>query len=147
MPPCDRFGKQHKVKKTPFIMSSNEDSDNSCDSVVKCSYCYKNKEILPSKTYCQECADRCFRECSRCRRPFHDKKYFMYSDKRCNACHRKYITEKTKREQRKKHKLQISKDCEQEKDRVPEKQRCDAPVGKIIGYLPIYHFQEGETQK
>ena len=63
-----------------------------------CNWCgHLTKELYQSKLYCLKCANNCYKECSRCRRPFNDKKYFAISDIRCNSCQRKYLKEITKR--------------------------------------------------
>ena len=82
-------------------ISSNDESDVSCEQIQCCSYCSKDKVLVKGKTYCHDCKSNCFRECKRCKRPFHDEKYFTYSETRCNSCHKKYLNEKVKREQRK----------------------------------------------
>lgn len=85
---------------------SEEEAVDSEDAGSKgvCSWCLEDKYIVPKAKYCHECWKKCYRVCSRCKLPYPEAKYFEESDdgSRCNSCHKKYVLEKKKQEQRKK---------------------------------------------
>ena len=56
--------------------------DISCEQVPCCSYCSKDKVLVKGKSYYHDCNKNCFRECKCCKQPFHDEKYFTYSETR-----------------------------------------------------------------
>lgn len=118
-------------------ISSNEDSDVATSEPVlpRCSYCSKEKSLVKGKTYCFDCSDNCFRECKRCKRPFHDKKYYSFSETRCNSCHKKYLKEKAKREEKKKK-------TEEQGRVILEKQTKQ----KIAGYIPVFMLNDNESE-
>lgn len=123
-------------------MSSDSDVSSDSGAVIRCSYCYKARELVDGKSYCQSCLDNCFKECRRCKKPYHDKKYFSHSDKRCNGCHAKYLKERMAREDRKR-KLQDGKKHEG----ISGKHPCEASTSnpsqrKIIGYLAVHTTEE-----
>lgn len=61
-----------------------------------CCWCTKvGASLVPHRKYCYICKENMFRECKRCKRPLDSKKYFEKDDTRCNACHKKYLKEKT----------------------------------------------------
>lgn len=62
-----------------------------------CNWCFQKNEMKKDKPYCVLCSKNCFKECSRCHRPFPDKKYFGDNMVRCLACQRKYLKERIKR--------------------------------------------------
>jgi len=83
------------------------DSDLSAASPKKqkktCNYCHMTTKLLPNKPFCKRCADNSYKICIRCKLPYNSDKYFEKSLKRCNSCHEKYLKEKSRREQKKKH--------------------------------------------
>ena len=122
-------------------ISSNDESDVSCEQIQCCSYCSKDKVLVKEKTYCHDCKSNCFRECKRCKRPFHDEKYFTYSETRCNSCHKKYLNEKVKREQRKRKPVEdpVNNKKTSGVEKVEEKSPCEKRKAlKIIGFLPVF---------
>ena len=68
--------------------------------VKKCCWCGECNALVSNKKYCENCARVMHKECSRCHKPFPDKKFFKFDNARCNACHQKYISEKRRREER-----------------------------------------------
>ena len=62
----------------------------------RCNWCSKYVTLVPNKKYCVQCKSKCFRECTRCHRPFDSAKYFEQNDTRCNACMKKYLKEASK---------------------------------------------------
>ena len=90
-------------------MSSAESESDMIDSFEHhpCVWCKNRKILMQNEKYCQDCYDRRYRICSRCKIPFPDAKYFTLSDStRCNACHKKYVKEREKRESIKKQQQQ-----------------------------------------
>ena len=60
----------------------------------ECNWCHIMIQTSPKQMYyCDDCKEKCFRECRRCHRPFREEKYFELDAKRCNACQRKYLRE------------------------------------------------------
>jgi hypothetical protein len=49
------------------------------------------------KPYCETCKQHMLKECIRCHRPMTLERYFTLNDTRCNACHKKYLKEKMKK--------------------------------------------------
>ena len=129
---------------TMDISSSNEDSDIPTDSSVKrCSYCNKEKLLVTGKSYCSDCNKNCFRECRRCKRPYHDKKYYAYSETRCNSCHKKYLKERAKREEKKRK----AEDTEgREEIPVEAKRKLKSSTRKVAGYIPVFLFSQDEAE-
>ncbi len=52
-----------------------------------CNWCGNQFSPTSKKRFCEKCASRCFKECSRCHRPFPEAKFFLdEKSKRCKAC-------------------------------------------------------------
>lgn len=67
----------------------------------KCNFCLATTTLVKNKPYCQKCHRNCFRECSRCHKPYNHEKFFELNEVRCNTCQRRYLKEKEKRDQKK----------------------------------------------
>ena len=52
-----------------------------------CNWCFK---IKSEYYFCNNCAKQCYQECTLCHRPFNNKKYFLFNEKHCNSCVKKY---------------------------------------------------------
>ena len=84
--------------------NANDDYDSEelleCEDIDHkkiCIWCRQYKPLVPGKQYCTTCKKQCYRECTRCHRPFNNQKYFSDTDgERCNACHKKYMKEREK---------------------------------------------------
>ena len=66
-----------------------------------CCWCSKYVELVANKSYCLKCEENMYKECRRCKRPLPTADYFKLNEIRCNACHRRYLSEKAKREAKK----------------------------------------------
>ena len=85
-------------------MTSSEESDFTSDDSGAftintdpiCNWCSFQGKLVKNKPYCQNCLDKSFHECIRCKRPFPHAKYFELNSERCNSCHKKYLKEKKK---------------------------------------------------
>ena len=75
-------------------------STASAGSYKTCNWCKAYTLLVPTKSYCLPCQGKMFRECSRCHFPFPDSKYFTGENRRCVACHKKYLKEKERRKQK-----------------------------------------------
>ena len=126
--------------KNNMDISSNEDSDLAQEPKTRCSYCNKEKTLSEGRTYCLDCATNCYRECKRCKRPIHDKKYYAYSETRCNSCHKKYLKERAKRDEKKKER-------EDKGETTAEGQNRPKSSHKIAGYVPVYFLGWDEVQR
>ena len=62
-----------------------------------CSWCKEYTKLKSGKSYCNECASKMHKECSRCRLPYPEVKYFTIDPNRCNACQLKLEKERAKR--------------------------------------------------
>ena len=65
----------------------------------KCNWCYKVKELLPGKKFCQGCGEQGI-ECAHCHRPMPERYYNLTTrttKKLCDCCHRKYYKQAAKR--------------------------------------------------
>lgn len=86
-------------------MSELEISDSDFDPVVEddqtCNYCNRRTQLIPNKLYCSRCDQLKFRECKRCKKPYHLARYFEQDDERCNSCHEKLQRERLKRAMKK----------------------------------------------
>ena len=87
-------------------MASFHDDTDYEHSRKKCNFCLQTVPLMKSKPYCHKCHKNCFRECSRCHKPYNHEKFFELNEVRCNTCQRKYLKEKEKRDQKK---LQVKK--------------------------------------
>ena len=127
-------------------VSSNEDSDISCEQAQSCSYCSKEKILVKGKTYCQECKNNCFRECKRSKRPFHNEKYYTFSESRCNSCHKKYVKEKVKREEKKRKSTEDTSKKIAE-DAVEEKRPCVKGKSlRVFGFVPVFWWKTNDNE-
>lgn len=80
-------------------MSSDSSGPENFDQIVKaCIWCGESNPLENNKNYCVACAEKCFRECCRCHKPYPNKRFFRYNDSRCNACQQKLLAERKKRE-------------------------------------------------
>lgn len=79
-------------------------------AMKKCNYCHQAKKLVKNKLYCLKCAREAFRECRRCKKPYHNEKYFELNETRCNTCQRKYLKEKERRELKKSSDLAVKKE-------------------------------------
>jgi len=65
--------------------------------MTECIWCGRDF-VKGLKKYCQNCADHCVKECSRCHRPFPSLSYFPHPiSPTCHACTRIYAKQKAKR--------------------------------------------------
>lgn len=71
---------------------------------IYCNWCTNKLGQTDGKRYCQHCAEKMYRECKRCHRPFPEKRFYELDAERCNACQRKFLREKEKRENQKRQK-------------------------------------------
>lgn len=69
-----------------------------------CNWCNKLSKLGKGKKSCDVCIGKSFRTCKRCQKPYNSIDYFQLDDKRCNACQKKYLSEKAKRETHKRAK-------------------------------------------
>ena len=70
----------------------------------KCNWCGFCKILLPSKPFCHKCST-VGRECSHCHRPMPDR-FYLLSEKTCNACFKKHAKQREKRLKRSQEKRQ-----------------------------------------
>ena len=88
----------------PYITDA-EEADDSSDleqaATKRCCWCQRFTLLLPNTRHCKDCDEKCFRLCRRCKRPFDDPKYFTLDTARCDACHRKVIKERERRNAKK----------------------------------------------
>jgi len=67
-----------------------------------CIWCHQEYLRQGKKKYCEECNEKCVRECIRCRRPFPDLKWFETENSvRCMTCEGAYQKEKLRRQENK----------------------------------------------
>ena len=83
------------------MASFHDDTDYEKVKAKKCNFCLQNGNLMKNKPFCHKCAKKCFRECTRCHKPYDHEKYFELNEVRCNNCQRKYMKEREKREQKK----------------------------------------------
>jgi hypothetical protein len=102
----------------------------------RCNFCNRNTILADQKPYCTKCGEKCFRECSRCHKPYPSEKYFAKNDRRCNSCQDKFVREKLKREQKNNKKQE--RDMSSSDDDYPrsskkiKKENPKSEVGKIV---------------
>lgn len=72
------------------------DETDFSDTKKACNWCHNFKKLMSDKPFCLQCYSLAYRECCRCHRPYSHQIYFKENEKRCNACHRKYILEREK---------------------------------------------------
>lgn len=88
-------------------MSSNSDTDSESllttfKGIKKtCNWCKEYKPLHEGKPYCKDCSAKMHKECTRCHLPYPKESYFEINDRRCNACQKKFLKEKEKRENKK----------------------------------------------
>ena len=82
-------------------MASFHDDTDYENAKKKCNFCLQNVTLIKNKPFCHKCAKNCFRECTRCHKPYNHEKFFELNEVRCNTCQRKYLKEREKREQKK----------------------------------------------
>ena len=87
-------------------------------SCKTCNWCKAYTLLVPTKPYCLPCQGKMFRECSRCHFSFPDSKYFTGENRRCVACHKKYLKEKERRKQK-----QTTTDQQQQQQQQQSKKR------------------------
>lgn len=143
-------------------MSSHEiSSDSESETIVQesvakstksCAWCKQYENLVPDKKYCHKCDEKKHKECSRCHMPC-PAKFFELSERRCNACEKKYCREKQRRLDMKRKSETNSNDnntkikkrsLEKNKNIVipnnennPSEQTSIQP--NIVGYIPIYN--------
>lgn len=82
------------------MASFHDDTDYEC-ARKKCNFCLQTVALVKNKPYCNKCHKNCFRECSRCHKPYNHERFFELNEVRCNSCQRKYLKEKEKRDMKK----------------------------------------------
>ena len=86
------------------MTSSESESDTltSFKDITKvCAWCKEYSKLKNGKPYCQECASKMYKECSRCHLPYPEMKHFVRDPNRCNACQLKLEKERAKRNKNK----------------------------------------------
>jgi len=153
---------------TPDLSDSDFDPVSLEEEDEACNYCNRRGQLLPGKPYCGKCRSLMFRECRRCKKPYHLARYFEKDDLRCNSCFEKLQHERLKRAV-KKHKpvheereednndatLDPSKPKKKKKktqpvaDKTPSQPAPDAPTFPTFGsaftlsdakvaYIPVF---------
>ena len=85
------------------LSAADSDSDMLDSFQLPCVWCKGRKPLVTNAKYCQDCYNKRYRLCSRCKVPYPEAKYFDESgSNRCNSCHRKYLKEREKRELKRK---------------------------------------------
>ena len=132
-------------------MTDLELSDSDFEPVVAedeqpCNYCNRRTQLLPDKPYCLKCKSLMFRECKRCKKPYHLARYFEKDEVRCNSCYEKLQRERLKRAM-KKHKIpddggeeDVTPPPKQKrkpapKSSAPQPSPTDAGVSHMFGHL------------
>lgn len=63
-----------------------------------CNWCGKYVKLEGTNKSCSRCTNNAYKICRRCKKPYPNSSYFELDEERCNACQRKYLKEKEKRE-------------------------------------------------
>lgn len=126
----------------------NSDEDIEISPKKKCNWCNMTVKLLSGKPYCNKCSRQCFKECRRCHRPFPHERYFELDENRCNACQKKYLKEREKRQQTKQKKedgTEKSKNIDTSSDEdssgpPPSKIARKVPpnMKKQLYFIPLY---------
>lgn len=81
-----------------------------------CNWCKEYKPLHEGKPFCADCHANMYKECTRCHLPYPKEIYFEMNDRRCNACQKKFLKEKQKRESRK-------RESDVDSELIPEKKQ------------------------
>ena len=99
LPPPQRPNTPSKAPQRPTTLALNTSPPSANQG--KCIWCLTVRSLLPGKRFCAECsAQGC--ECAYCHRPMPER-FFMFSNRLCNACFKKDAKQKAKRRNRTMH--------------------------------------------
>ena len=123
------------------MTSKLELSDSDFEPVIPveeeqvCNYCNRHTVLVHDKPYCLRCRGMMFRECKRCKKPYHLARYFEKDEVRCNSCFEKLQRERLKRSLKK----QVAFDDDEEEDPIapgPSKPKKKDPAPKSAPPTP-----------
>ena len=93
--------RQEEIKNRELMQKATTEAASKATATVgpKCNWCYKVKELLSGKKFCQGCGEQGI-ECAHCHRPMPERYYNLTTrttKKLCDCCHRKYYKQAAKR--------------------------------------------------